>query len=248
MQLLRWSSLSGSRQPTVLKYQENDWWLAYWETFEYCQCPLTIYVVQAPEYWPPSLKKYNDDWANLAAIETLDAVGNSNFKAGEIGLDEEFKDALFPHTPQKSSKKEHVVLGQLTLAEVWINMSKTTLPSWIGHAPPKLCDERYCKLSADQLWTACIVNLVITLIHLWGLKSPNDHQHQMLVNFMDLVTACKLAMMQKMTLNHIELFQQHMHRYLKIMKELYVYSGLTSNHHLSLHHPKLFENFGPPHA
>jgi hypothetical protein len=32
------------------------------------------------------------------------------------------------------------------------------------------------------------------------------------------------------------------------MKELYVYSALTPNHHLSLHLPQLFENFGPPHS
>ena len=106
------------------------------------------------------------------AVETLDAVGNSNFEGGEIGLDKEFKDAPFPHTPRKSSKKERVVLGRLTLAEVWIDMSKTTLLSWIGRAPPKLGDGRHGKLSADQWQTACTVNLIVTLVCLWGSKSP----------------------------------------------------------------------------
>ena len=194
------------------------------------------------------LERYNDDWANQAASKILDAVGNRKFEADEIGLDKDFTRAPFPRTPPKSSKKERVVLGRLTLAEVWIDMSKTTLPSWIGRAPPKLGDGRHGKLSADQWRTACTVNLVVTLVRLWGSKPLNDRQYQMLVNFMDLVTACKLAMMRKMTPNRIELFQQHMHRYLETMKELYVYSGLTPNHHLSLHLPKLFENFGPPHA
>jgi hypothetical protein len=127
-------------------------------------------------------------------------------------------------------------------------MSKTTLPSWIGRAPPKLGDGRHGKLSADQWRTACTVNLVVTLVRLWGSDSANDRQHQMLANFMDLVTACKLAMMRKTTPSRIELFKQHMHRYLEAMKDLYVYSSLTPNHHLSLHLPKLFVNFGPPHA
>lgn len=177
---------------------------------------------------------------------TVTTGGGSDraFEADEISL----HDAPFPCTPQKSSKKERVVLGRITLAEVWIDMSKTTLPSWIGRAPPKLGDGRHGKLSADQWRTACTVNLVVTLVRLWGLKPPNDRQYQMLVNFMDLVTACKLAMMRKMTPNRIGLFRQHMHRYLETMKKLYVYSGLTPNHHLSLHLPKLFENFGPPHA
>lgn len=153
-----------------------------------------------------------------------------------------------PRNPRKSSQKEHVVLGRATLAEVWVDMSKTTLPSWIGRAPPRLGDGRHGKLSADQWRTACTVNLVITLVRLWGLKSPNDRQYQMLDNFMDLVIACKLAMMRKMTPDRIKQFQKHMHRYLETTKQLYVYSALTPNHHFSLHLPRLFENFGPPHA
>ena len=165
-----------------------------------------------------------------------------------ISLAEELEDAPPPGPQKKPSRKERVVLGQQTLAEVWADMSKTTLPSWIGRAPPRLGDGRHGKLSADQWRTACTVNLVITLVRLWGLK-PSDHrQYRMLVNFMDLVTACKLAMMRKMTPQHIGQFQQHMHRYLETTKVLYVYSALTPNHHLSLHLPRLFENFGPPHA
>ncbi|KAH9027128.1 hypothetical protein EDB84DRAFT_1272817, partial [Lactarius hengduanensis] len=140
------------------------------------------------------------------------------------------------------------VLGRLTLAEVWLDMSKTTLPSWIGRAPPELGNGKHGKLSADQWRTACTVNLVVTLVRLWGLKSPSERQHRMLVNFMDLVTACKLAMMRKSTPTRIKQFQEHMHRYLETTKELYVNSALTPNHHLSLHLPRLFENFGPPHA
>jgi hypothetical protein len=203
-----------------------------------------------------SLKKYDDGWANQAATKILDAVddlvddrnSDHEFEVNEISLGGDFKHAQFAHTPQKSRTKERVVLGRLTLAEVWMDMSKTTLPSWVGRAPPRLGDGRHGKLSADQWRTACTVNLVVTLVRLWGPKSPNDRQYRMLVNFMDLVTACKLAMMRRTTPDHIELFQQHMHQYLETMKELYVYSGLTPNHHLSLHLPKLFENFGPPHA
>ena len=161
---------------------------------------------------------------------------------------EDLEDPPPPGPQKKPSRKERVVLGEQTLAEVWADMSKTTLPSWIGRAPTRLGDGRHGKLSADQWRTGCTVNLVITLVRLWGLK-PSDHrQYKMLVNFMDLVTACKLAMMRKTTPQHIEQFQQHMLRYLETTKVLYVYSALTPNHHLSLHLPRLFENFGPPHA
>lgn len=162
--------------------------------------------------------------------------------------EEDLGDAPPSQGHRKSSRKERVVLGRLTLAEVWLDMSKTTLPSWIGRAPPELGNGKHGKLSADQWRTACTVNLVVTLVRLWGLKSPTERQHQMLVNFMDLVTACKLAMMRKTTPTRINQYQEHMHRYLATTKELYVDSALTPNHHLSLHLPRLFENFGPPHA
>ena len=99
-------------------------------------------------------------------------------------------------------------------------------------------------IALTSVTTACTVNLVVTLVCIWGLKSSDDCQSQMLVNFMDLMIACRLAMMQKATPEHIKQFQQHMHQYLETMKMLYVYSVLTPNHHLSLHLPWLFENFG----
>jgi hypothetical protein len=209
-----------------------------------------------------SLKRSTNDWANRTATKLLDAANASEAGRRDCELkatspsheieSEDLKDAnarvLHMPVQKKTSRKERVVLGRLTLAEVWTDMAKTTLPSWIGHAPPKLGDGRHGKLSADQWRTACTINLVVTLVRLWGLKPPNDRQYQMLANFMDLVTACKLAMMRKTTPDRIEQFQNHMSRYLATMKELYVYSGLTPNHHLSLHLPQLFKDFGPPHA
>ncbi|KAH8996076.1 hypothetical protein EDB86DRAFT_2829217 [Lactarius hatsudake] len=78
--------------------------------------------------------------------------------------DGDSEDAQPTQVRRKSSQKEHVVLGRLTLAEVWLDMSKTTLPSWIGHAPPELGNGKHGKLSADQWRTACTVNLVVTLL------------------------------------------------------------------------------------
>ncbi|KAI0291453.1 hypothetical protein BC826DRAFT_1023017 [Russula brevipes] len=175
----------------------------------------------------------NNDWANQAATKILEAAASRDRNVDEISPNEELEDAQLPKALPRASRKERVVLGRMTLAEIWIDM---------------LGDGRHGKLSADQWRTACTVNLVVTLVRLWGLKSPNDRQYRMLMNFMDLVMACKLAMNRRTTPEHIERFQLHMHRYLETAKELYVYSSLTPNHHLSLHLPRLFENFGPPHA
>ena len=201
------------------------------------------------DHWQEVLEDNSESiYVSGTTTEISDTTDNSN--ADKIGPDayQHPRTRQNPRTRQKSSRKEYVVLGRLTLAEVWADMSKTTLPSWIGRAPPKLGDGRHGKLSADQWRTACTVNLVVTLVRLWGLESPDDRHYQMLDNFMDLVTACKLAMMRKMTPDRIDQFQTHMHRYLETTKTLYVYTALTPNHHLSLHLPRLFKNFGPPHA
>lgn len=181
---------------------------------------------------------------SLVGPETVEGLG-PGFSSN---ANEDIEDAPPLQAGRKPSRKERVVLGRLTLAEVWLDMSKTTLPSWIGRAPPELGNGKHGKLSADQWRTACTVNLVVTLVRLWGLKSPGEREYQMLVNFMELVTACKLAMMRKTTPTRISQFQEHMRRYLETTKELYIDCALTPNHHLSLHLPRLFENFGPPHA
>lgn len=160
----------------------------------------------------------NSESMYFSGTTTKMSDATDNRTLDEISLDEDFRDVQHSRTREKSNRKEHVVLGRLTLEEVWADMSKTTLPSWIGRAPPRLGDGRHGKLSANQWCTACTVNLVITLVRLWGLKSPSDHHYQMLDNFMDLVMACKLAMMRKTTPDHIERFQTHMCQYLKTTK------------------------------
>ena len=192
----------------------------------------------------------SDDTANTTTRDpsVLIATAPRDYEVDLEPQTEDLEDAPPPQAQRKSSRKERVVLGRLTLAEVWLDMSRTILPSWIGRAPPELGNGKHGKLSADQWRTACTVNLVVTLVRLWGSKSPRERKHQMLINFMDLVTACKLAMMRKSTPARINQFQEHIHRYLETTKELYIDCALTPNHHLSLHLPRLFENFGPPHA
>ncbi|KAH9012871.1 hypothetical protein EDB85DRAFT_1900085 [Lactarius pseudohatsudake] len=95
--------------------------------------------------------------STAATTEISTATDDRNMD--EIRLAEDREDALPPGSQKKPSRKECVVLGQKTLAEVWANMSKITLPSWIGRVPPKLGDRRHGKLSTDQWHTACTVVL-----------------------------------------------------------------------------------------
>ncbi|KAI9445610.1 hypothetical protein F5148DRAFT_1278254 [Russula earlei] len=212
----------------------------------YCQNGIRWSKLLRLPYWDPTT------FVVLDCMHSL-LLGNLQRHCREVwGMNFQLEDNDFHLKPDKKGAvtKAEILHGygtlehgtdqevaSLSIHKSGFNMPKTTLPSWIGRAPPKLGDGRHGKLSVDQWRTACTINLVVTLGRLWGSKPPNDCHYQMLVNFTDLTTP-----------DRIVLFQQHMHRYLQTMKELYVYSNLTPNHHLALHLPKLLENFGPPHA
>ncbi|TDL15157.1 hypothetical protein BD410DRAFT_855780 [Rickenella mellea] len=129
-----------------------------------------------------------------------------------------------------------------------IYLDRTTLPSWVAPAPANVGSTRAGKLSADQWRSLCTVNLVITLVRLWGGKPRNDRHYWLLQNFMDLVTAAKLGTMRSMTQARIDGFVLHLHRYLENMLELFPHIGVTPNQHLSFHVALLLHRFGPSHA
>ncbi len=87
------------------------------------------------------------------------------------------------------------VLGCRLLPEIWKDMDKMVLPSWLRAGPLEIGSTPSGKLSADQWRTTCTVHLVITLGKFWGIKPHDGHFYAMYKNFMDLVMAMKLATM-----------------------------------------------------
>lgn len=70
----------------------------------------------------------------------------------------------------------------------------------------------------------------------------------MLDNFMDLVTATKMANQRILTEAHIQRYQHHMLHYLQGISRLYPHTELLPYHHISLHLSKFLYNFGPTHS
>ena len=150
-------------------------------------------------------------------------------------------------TQRKRAKKTRV-LGRTTLAAMWMDMERLSLPSWVAPAPGNAGSSRHGRLSADQYRTLFTINLPLTLGRLWGVKEPHSTEYKMFSNFMDLVMAMKLVMMRTMTPDHIAKFQLHMKRYLETLVDLYPGLSLMPTHHLCLHLAELLRNFGPVHA
>ena len=138
------------------------------------------------------------------------------------------------------------VLGKDILAVIRADMQKTVLPSWIEPAPRNWGTTEHGKLSADQWRILCTVHLPISLISEWSGSSPR--YTGMLANFMDLVTAVRIASMRVTNDEYIALYDHHISSYISGVIELYKDADIKPNHHLSLHLGHFLRTFGPVHA
>ena len=121
------------------------------------------------------------------------------------------------------------------------------LPSWLTAAPHEVSAAQSGKLSADQWRTTCMVHLVVTLGRLWGSKAHNDCFYAMFSNFMNLVTAVKLATMRSLMLQLISHFEACFRQYLSGLVKLYEVN-FSPNQHLALHIGYYMHQFGPIHT
>ncbi|KAI0682310.1 hypothetical protein C8T65DRAFT_624899 [Cerioporus squamosus] len=167
-------------------------------------------------------------------------------------------DIRLPPVFQESTRDFHLVddefdiskfriLDQDTLASIRADILNTILPSWMQRAPKNFGSPSHGKLKADQWRTACLVNLVITLVRVWGTSTATPRQKTLLNNFLDLVRAVDLATRRTMDHERVEKFDSYMHRYLSSLTETFKHP-LVPNHHLSLHLRECLELFSPVHA
>ena len=120
------------------------------------------------------------------------------------------------------------------------------LPSWIEPAPRNWGTTEHGKLSADQWRVLCTIHLPISLISKW---SDHSARHMdMLANFMDLVTAVRIASMRVTNDEYIALYEQHIFSYVRGVLKLYKDADIKPNHHLSLHLGRFLRTLGPVHA
>ncbi|KAH7918969.1 hypothetical protein BV22DRAFT_1051386 [Leucogyrophana mollusca] len=140
------------------------------------------------------------------------------------------------------------LLNQSVLKEVWADMKKTTLPTWMSRAPRNLGCKSHGKLKADQWRTACMVNLVITLCRLWGTSSADPKKKSILQNFLSLVIAVRWATMRSTSNQHIEIVEAYFQYYMKTVVDIFGTACLVANNHLSFHLAECMRGFGPVHG
>lgn len=140
------------------------------------------------------------------------------------------------------------ILNESVLSEVWADMAKTMVPSWISRAPRNLGSASHGKLKADQWRTACCINLVVTLVRLWGQSGSTQQQKDLLDNFLALVTAVRWATMRSTSEERVKIVEDHLQHYLTTLVLLFSEDNLVPNHHFSLHLVECIRAFGPVHG
>lgn len=140
------------------------------------------------------------------------------------------------------------MLGTETIAEIKLDMDRLTLPSWVPKGPKHPGSTKQGKLHADQWRSFCTINLVITLVRLWGQEDYDSKEGRMLRNFLHLVSAVKYASLRIVDEESIHAYETHIYAYLQTLLELYPGTELVPNQHMALHFGRHLRQFGPTHS
>lgn len=144
----------------------------------------------------------------------------------------------------KKPKKTRV-LGSEVLRNIRHDMEHTIRPSWAARPPANPGQQKWGKFTADQWRVFCIETLPVTLTRLWGNEPAGSRNRECLDNFMDLITAIKLATAHTITPRRIAEYEEHMERYLRRLLVLYPDTSITPYQHLALHFGAMLRRFGP---
>ncbi|EGN97905.1 hypothetical protein SERLA73DRAFT_74155 [Serpula lacrymans var. lacrymans S7.3] len=140
------------------------------------------------------------------------------------------------------------LLSKEHLNKIQADIKNTSYPSWMVRPPHNFGSPSHGKLKADQWRTVCTVSLVLSLVPMWGSATSTDKEKLLLHNFIDLVIAVEISVKRSTSPARIALYNFHMTRYLKTLRELFADHQLQPNHHLSLHLDECLSLFGPVHS
>ena len=137
------------------------------------------------------------------------------------------------------------ILLEETCRKIWSDMRDTILPSWVGRVPRKVGNRKHKKLGADQWRVLATVHLVITLVPLW--TSKGGIFQALLNNFMDLVSAVRLATSRRISEELIKAYESFYNAYLNDMCRLFPQATITPTQHAGTHFGSYMRDFGPSH-
>ncbi|KAJ3500882.1 hypothetical protein NLJ89_g9593 [Agrocybe chaxingu] len=153
---------------------------------------------------------------------------------------------LSSYIKEEVPNSNRAILDREMMHAVWADMTRSQLPTWITPPPPNWGTAKRGKLSADNWRVICTIHLPVTLIRLWG--HDTGRRKELLDNFMDLVAAVRVANMRLSSENQIQLYHDHIERYVRNLRRLFPDQHLKPSHHAALHIGDMLHSFGPNHS
>ena len=150
-----------------------------------------------------------------------------------------------PSTDDSQRQKHHVVLGKDIMEMVKADMTATLYPSFLKQAPPDVRSASVGTLSAEQWCTFCMINLVVTLVRIWGHLPNSNRRSNLLRNFIDLVATVRVGTAKCITPTKINSYGVRILDYLWGLRNLFPNMALVPNHHLALNLSEVLHSFGP---
>ncbi|EGO04667.1 hypothetical protein SERLA73DRAFT_149084 [Serpula lacrymans var. lacrymans S7.3] len=186
------------------------------------------------DVWPPPKENRPKQSKHSLPTYQVSSIGSL------VNESDDHKNTLCSYVHVSSPRH---ALGKDVMAAVWEDMESTILPSWISCAPPDWGTTTRGKLKANNWHTICTIHLPITLIRLWC--NNIGRRRDMLQNFMDLVSAVRIANVQVTSRSQIQAYNKHIFCYVDGIKRLYPDQRLRPNHHAALHMGDMMDLFGP---
>ena len=125
-------------------------------------------------------------------------------------------------------------------------MEKIVLPGWVNRAPRRFGSAAHGKVSADHWRTLATINLVITLVRVWGGHQASPRKRDLLHNFMALVVVLRFSTARYTSNKQITVIENQLQVYYDSLMKLS--DKLYPCHHMSLHIPECLRLFGPVHG
>jgi hypothetical protein len=130
--------------------------------------------------------------------------------------------------------------------QIWADMRKTILPSWVSAAPKNWGTAKRGKLSADHWRTIFTIHLPITLIWLW--RDEVGRKRDLLFNMANLVMAILVVNFKETHVDIAELYDSFITNYMVGIAKLFKEDNITPSQHSALHIGENLRDFGPQHS
>lgn len=151
---------------------------------------------------PGQLKRAHTESIILDSLDGGDNIGDDeDFEPDEdSGDDSEDKDQEGEGYP--------CIFGEASLSQIRDCLSSAIIPTGIGRPPKNLGDKSHGKLKADQWLILFTVFLPLILPELWS-GSDNQFHHNLLDNFVDLVTCTNIICSHSTTEAAADAYMEH---------------------------------------